>query len=646
MPISTKELRLVTQPGEGPSARSIPVSPNGDFSSENVQDAITEIAAKAAGAVDAVSDYASAAAASASTAADAASAAAASAAAAEDAAEGLSDIASADVLLKTSSPALPAARVVTDTSTVTWDFATAGQAKANVALTGAVEGRLARWGAGGALGQTSSLVENSAGNVGVGVSPEVRFHLKSATPFIAQALIQAESNDANGAYINLRKGRNDGPAVANDAIGSIVAQARDSAGVPRGAGALYAYVGAVGAGWASAGWKLDTTNNAGVGWTRLTVTPDGDVGIGTSSPTQKLDVRGSAYFTGSVFFDGAFIGSSGSAWAPNCILHNAANDGSHGAITFWKSRAGGLVQNGDILLSLVGSGEDGAGQKATGIFRFEVDGTAAAGSLPTRASIYTAPAGSTTAVERARINSAGEVSIGTNNANASRLRVVNTVAGKTALSVAGIAGALNIDYTGGGVNYIDGAGLVVRSGNGLSTWANFGPGTLDLRGAGAAAYNQLLFTNDENQSYQFGMGGSASAQPGKFFIYRSGVGFVMTSDATGNVSFPVGSLSIGGSFSRSAPATKTADFALSSTDTFVIVNKASSCTVTLPAAASWPGREIVIKTIQAQTVVSASSNVVPIGSSAAGTAILPATAGAWAKLVSDGSAWVTMERGT
>ena len=61
-----------------------------------------------------------------------------------------------------------------------------------------------------------------------------------------------------------------------------------------------------------------------------------------------------------------------------------------------------------------------------------------------------------------------------------------------------------------------------------------------------------------------------------------------------------------------------------------------------PAASSFPGREIYIKTIQAQTVVSASSNVVPLAGGAAATAILAATAGKWALLVSNGTNWEVM----
>lgn len=92
----------------------------------------------------------------------------------------------------------------------------------------------------------------------------------------------------------------------------------------------------------------------------------------------------------------------------------------------------------------------------------------------------------------------------------------------------------------------------------------------------------------------------------------------------------------------SAPVTQTTNFTVGSSGWY-ICNGAGSITVTLPAAASNAGRIITIKTIAAQTVVSASSNVVPLASATAGTAILAATAGKYAKLVSDGANWVTME---
>ena len=91
--------------------------------------------------------------------------------------------------------------------------------------------------------------------------------------------------------------------------------------------------------------------------------------------------------------------------------------------------------------------------------------------------------------------------------------------------------------------------------------------------------------------------------------------------------------------------TKTADYTIAGTDAWIINNKSGSTfTLTLPAASSWTGRYITVKNLQSQSVVSASSNVVPIDSTTAGTAILLNVIGNWATLVSDGTNWVIMAR--
>jgi len=95
----------------------------------------------------------------------------------------------------------------------------------------------------------------------------------------------------------------------------------------------------------------------------------------------------------------------------------------------------------------------------------------------------------------------------------------------------------------------------------------------------------------------------------------------------------------------SAPVTKTADFTVAAGETWLINNKSgSTCTVTLPAAASNTGRSLTFKNTQAQLLVSASSNVAPIDSVTPGTSILLAVAGNWATMISDGTNWVIMQQ--
>jgi hypothetical protein len=119
------------------------------------------------------------------------------------------------------------------------------------------------------------------------------------------------------------------------------------------------------------------------------------------------------------------------------------------------------------------------------------------------------------------------------------------------------------------------------------------------------------------------------------------------------ISMPVATASVDGYLSKTdwstfnakqpvaAPVTQTANFTVAATDVWLINNKPSaSCTVTLPTASSYSGRVLHIQNYQVQTVISASSNVVPQAGGAAGTAILAASAGDSATLVSDGTNWL------
>ena len=166
---------------------------------------------------------------------------------------------------------------------------------------------------------------------------------------------------------------------------------------------------------------------------------------------------------------------------------------------------------------------------------------------------------------------------------------------------------------------------IANGGTGASTAArarqNLGAGTVtQVRGIGSV--NGIVLTGDVTTSGDLTLTGTLANVD-------------LTSQITGVL--PVAN---GGS---GVVATKTADFELVDNEGWVINNKSgSTCTVTLPIALAWGGRAVTFKNLQAQTLVSASSNVAPIGSATPGTAILPATVGAWATLVSDGTNWVVM----
>lgn len=102
-----------------------------------------------------------------------------------------------------------------------------------------------------------------------------------------------------------------------------------------------------------------------------------------------------------------------------------------------------------------------------------------------------------------------------------------------------------------------------------------------------------------------------------------------------------GNVAISTGIILTAPNTQTgATYTIATSDNTVIANRAGTITMTFPTASGSVGRRLRFVTIQAQTVVSAASNVVPLAGGAAGTAILAATAGKWADLECDGTNWI------
>jgi hypothetical protein len=189
-------------------------------------------------------------------------------------------------------------------------------------------------------------------------------------------------------------------------------------------------------------------------------------------------------------------------------------------------------------------------------------------------------------------------------------------------------------------------------------------GTIGASSAVTSQYGFHADTTLTGATNNYGFFGNIASGSNRWNFYANGTaanyfaGATTIADTTAATSSTTGaaiisggagiakSLWVGESIQTTAPSTQTGDFTVSTTQNYLICNKGSSLTVTLPSAASFPGRVLFFKTIQAFTVVSASSNVVPNTTATAGTAILPATDGAWAMLVSDGTNWIIMASST
>lgn len=184
---------------------------------------------------------------------------------------------------------------------------------------------------------------------------------------------------------------------------------------------------------------------------------------------------------------------------------------------------------------------------------------------------------------------------------------------------------------------------------------------IDARGTGvirlgAGSTGQIEFarnlvpqTNDSAS-----IGSAALGISDAFFATGAVVTFGAPSTPDVTISHATDSLILGGlswidfgaAWASSEPVTKTGTTgSQAASESSLIINASGTFTLTLLGASIYPGRWLFIKNIAAQTVNSASSNIVQIGGGAATAAILANTVGRWAVLQSDGTNWVIMAQG-
>jgi hypothetical protein len=215
--------------------------------------------------------------------------------------------------------------------------------------------------------------------------------------------------------------------------------------------------------------------------------------------------------------------------------------------------------------------------------------------------------------------------------------VLNTLTAGTGVTITNAAGSITINNTGGtvtSVSVVSTNGFAGTVANSTTTPAITLTTTITgiLKGNGTAISAAVSGTD------------YAPATSGAAILYGNGAGGFSNVTVGTGLTFATGTLSTSGTVTTNAPSTKTTNFSVASTDTWLINNKSgSTCTVTLPSPSSNTGRVLYFVNYQNQLLVSASSNVVSRSGGAAGTAILDNVAGNWATLVSDGTNWVTTQ---
>lgn len=454
------------------------------------------------------------------------------------------------------------------------------------------------------------------------------------------------------------------------------------------------------------GWYLSATNEMSAatnGTQKFVIDSSGNVGVNTSSPGAKLDVKGTLRLSGAT---SGYVGLAPAATAGSTTYTLPTADGSNGqslttngsGVLSWSSTAASAATStalGTVYGSMTTSGGTpfltalgyNAGTNATGVNNTMVGKDAGKlVSTGTDNTIIGWTAGD--AITTGTANTA----VGSDALGATSTASQNTGVGyqsfktATGTGVTGLGWNSGWQVTSGNYNTAVGWQTVASTttggfntgvgGNALSSgnatgrtgvgWESLKVGTGDYNTAvgyasgqtvSTGTYNTLIGTNAGNAittggknvilgSYTGNSGGLNITTSSNYIVLSDGDANIrQVIDSSGNVGVgktPATLLDVAGPIALNAPTTKTANYSMAATDSSLIFNGAGSITLTLQAASSYTGRMLYVKTIAAQTVVSASSNVVPVGSATAGTAILAATAGKWAILQSDGTNWVIM----
>ena len=427
--------------------------------------------------------------------------------------------------------------------------------------------------------------------------------------------------------------------------------------VPYGTGTAYDFtaVGTAGQVLTSAGagtptWATPTTG---------TVTSVGQTFTGglisvagspiTSSGTLALTVAGTS--GGVPYFSSASTWASSAALAANALVIGggagvapATTTTGTGVVTALGTNvgtAGAFVVNGGAL----GTPSSGTVTNLTGTASINLNGTVGA-TTPTTGSFTTVVASTSASVGSA-------APAGTNFYNNKTLTGnANPYSNRTVATV-------QTDATGTARGYTTSIGVVAAHPtlsnlqHFLATQASFNASTVTIQ-VGYYANSSLVgagtnyaFRADDlsattGTAYGFYSNNNTSGTGTVWGFYANGTADNYFGGKVGISRTPTTNLDVNGSIAFRAPSLiNAATYTVATTDVSLRFTT-TACTVTLPAAASFTGRVLYLNNVTAIAVTSASSNVIPLGSNTAGTAILAATAGKFAMIQSDGTNWITM----
>jgi hypothetical protein len=344
---------------------------------------------------------------------------------------------------------------------------------------------------------------------------------------------------------------------------------------------------------------------------RMRIDGTGNVGIGTTSPSQKLDISGNLRLSGAFMpgnaagTSGYILQSNGSGTAPTWVDPGA---------TAWKLGGNSLSSASNF-------------------------GTTSNHDLPVI----------TNNTEKMRISTTGDVAIGSSTFNSTNPEQLLVNAGTTT-SVNAIVGKgsinsylqLNIQNQSSGTSASSDVVATANNGDESSNFIdmgiNGGSYTGGVMGSANDGYmytmgnNFLIATGNANKSLVFMTGGTSQSTNERMRIDGSGNVGIGTTSANST-------LTVSGSQSVSYRS-GTGSYTVSSTDFVVINTGGGTPTFTLPAASSCAGR--IYRLINHGTVSVTLSQSVTLANGSTSTSLSSASGSNTYEIVSDGSVWRKM----
>ena len=150
------------------------------------------------------------------------------------------------------------------------------------------------------VGGVERMRIDATGNLGIGTgTPSSKLEVVGDVSATG-ALLNSNTNDAFGSFTVFRKSRAGGAVNANDELGYTEFQGHDGTAFRRAALIYGVADGAPSAGSVPGRLTFHTTPAGGTYLERMRITSTGDVGIGTTAPTERLDISGNLRFSGAL----------------------------------------------------------------------------------------------------------------------------------------------------------------------------------------------------------------------------------------------------------------------------------------------------------------------------------------------------------